>query len=214
MSQRGRRVRSVLRRSSEECCQNSRKNVTGSQGGKQTALDCRNNRGLRSIFNYRPQLLQEPQHLLPKLGRRSLGRLHLGSFGRQSLGMQSLGKLSLGMLQQLFFLQQPDRATQQLVLGAQAEAQGAAHDAPFGPQAGAQAERQGAAHEAPLGPQAGLTSAVTSLRHAWLQSTNTSGERSASADWPTNYRVNPPASRVPEDGSSRSVNCFGSNLRS
>jgi len=69
----------------------------------------------------------------------------------QSFGMLNLGRLSLGMLQH-FFSQQPERATQQLVFGAQ----GAAHDAAFGAQAGA----QGAAHDAAFGAQAGAQGAA------------------------------------------------------
>ena len=68
----------------------------------------------------------------------------------QSFGMLNLGRLSLGMLQH-FFSQQPERATQQLVFGAQ----GAAHDAAFGAHAGA----QGAAHDAAFGAQAGAHAA-------------------------------------------------------
>ena len=74
----------------------------------------------------------------------------------QSFGMLNLGRLSLGMLQPHFFSQQPERATQQLVLGAHADAQGAAHDAALGPQAGA----QGAAHDAAFGAQAGAQGAA------------------------------------------------------
>ena len=73
----------------------------------------------------------------------------------QSFGMLNLGRLSLGMLQH-FFSQQPERATQLLVFGAQAGAQGAAHDAALGAQAGA----QGAAHDAALGAQAGAQGAA------------------------------------------------------
>ena len=73
----------------------------------------------------------------------------------QSFGMLNLGRLSLGMLQH-FFSQQPERATQLLVFGAQAGAQGAAHDAALGAQAGA----QGAAHDAAFGAQAGAQGAA------------------------------------------------------
>ena len=87
----------------------------------------------------------------------------------QSFGMLNLGRLSLGMLQH-FFSQQPERATQLLVFGAQAGAQGAAHDAALGAHAGAQgaaheaafgahAGAQGAAHEAAFGAQAGAHAA-------------------------------------------------------
>ena len=83
---------------------------------------------------------------------------------------------------QHFFSQQPERATQLLVFGAQgaahdaalgahAGAQGAAHDAALGAQAGAQgaahdaafgahAGAQGAAHEAAFGAQAGAQGAT------------------------------------------------------
>ena len=73
----------------------------------------------------------------------------------QSFGMLNLGRLSLGMLQH-FLSQQPERATQLLVFGAQAGAQGAAHDAALGAQAGA----QGAAHDAAFGAQAGAQGAA------------------------------------------------------